>query len=174
METTDILSTAPSSLFADSPVIRQANLNDIPIIIAQRRHMYQDMGYTDRARIEAMEAEFGLWLHDHLEDGHYRNWFVLGADGEIAAGAGLWLVDWPPQMMDFAPYRGYIMNVYTEPGCRKRGLARDLVETILKWCREQGIYVVSLHASECGRPVYESLGFQPTNELRLMMPPVHT
>src|SRR5215468_12351060 len=109
--------------------IRQASLNDIPVIVAQRRRMYESMGYSDTARLDAMEAEFTLWLHDHLEDGHYQNWFVVGANGEIAAGAGLWLVDWPPQMMDFAPYRGYVMNVYTEAGYRKRGFAQQLVQT---------------------------------------------
>jgi len=131
--------------------------------------MYEDMGYTDAAKIEAMEAEFTLWLHDHLEDSHYRNWFIVDANGEIAAGAGLWLVDWAPQMMDFSPLRGYVMNVFTEAGHRKQGLAQQLVHTILDWCRDNGIHTVSLHASECGRPVYESLGFKPTNEMRISL-----
>jgi GNAT superfamily N-acetyltransferase len=168
MEDSDILSIqllVPAEAFT----IRQASLNDIPVIVAQRRHMYEDMGYADPARLDAMEAEFTLWLHDHLEDGHYHNWFVLGANGEIAAGAGLWLVDWPPQMMDFSPYRGYVMNVFTEPEYRKRGLAQQLVQIILAWCGEHGIHTVSLHASECGRPVYDSLGFKPTNEMRIAL-----
>lgn len=145
-------------------------MNDIPTIVAQRRHMYESMGYKDRERLDAMESEFGLWLHDKLEDGHYHNWFVVDENGEIAAGAGLWLVDWPPQMMDFSPYRGYVMNVFTEPGHRKQGHARLLVDTILQWCSDHGIRVVMLHASDCGRPVYESLGFEPTNEMRLTLP----
>ena len=169
MESTDILSISPS-VSADSFTIRQANLTDIPTIVAQRRHMYEGMGYPTGDRMDAMEAEFGLWLHDRLEDGHYRNWFALDCNGEIAAGAGLWLVEWPPQMMDFSPFRGYIMNVYTEPAFRRHGLAKRLVETITRWCSDNSIHVVTLHASECGRPVYETLGFQPTNEMRLMLP----
>jgi GNAT superfamily N-acetyltransferase len=165
MEESDILSLAPTPVFT----IRPASMNDIPTIVAQRRHMYEDMGYTDTARIDAMEAEFTLWLHDHLEDGHYQNWFLLDENGEIAAGAGLWLVEWPPQMMDFSPFRGYIMNVFTEPGHRNHGHARQLVHTILDWCKQNGIHTVSLHASECGRPVYASLGFSATNEMRITL-----
>jgi hypothetical protein len=29
--------------------------------------------------------------------------------------------------------------------------------------------MVSLHASDFGRPLYESLGFRPTNEMRLKL-----
>lgn len=151
-------------------VIREATLNDLPLLVEQRRHMYQDMGYPDTGRMMDMENAFGLWLHDHIEDGHYHNWLVETTDGQIAAGAGLWLVEWPPQMMDCSPYRGYIMNVFTEPSFRKRGLARQVVQTALNWCSERGIHTVSLHSSAEGRPVYESLGFNATNEMRLALP----
>jgi hypothetical protein len=30
-----------------------------------------------------------------------------------------------------------------------------------------GLAVITLHASDAGRPLYERLGFAPTNELRL-------
>ena len=40
---------------------------------------------------------------------------------------------------------------------------RELVD----WCRAQGFDCVCLHASDAGRPLYEQLGFQPTNEMRL-------
>jgi len=38
---------------------------------------------------------------------------------------------------------------------------------MLEWCREAGYKNVSLHASDEGRPLYESMGFVPTNEMRL-------
>lgn len=169
MEQTDITSIqtlAGRQVF----VIREATLHDLPALVAQRRHMYEDMGYTDTSNLDELQHTFEHWLHDRLEDGRYRNWLITDSSGQIAAGAGLWLVEWPPQMMDMSPYRGYIMNVYTEPAYRKRGLARQLVQTIVNWCAAHDIHTVSLHASPDGRPVYESLGFAPTNELRLQLP----
>jgi GNAT superfamily N-acetyltransferase len=62
---------------------------------------------------------------------------------------------------------GYILNVYTEPEHRRRGLARELMEVILAWCRENHIARITLHASEEGRALYEGLGFVPTDEMRL-------
>lgn len=61
----------------------------------------------------------------------------------------------------------YILNVYTEPAHRRRGLARLLVAEILAWCVAHDIPRASLHASEAGRSVYEQLGFVSTNELRV-------
>ena len=41
------------------------------------------------------------------------------------------------------------------------------MECIIAWCREQGFATLYLHASDAGRPLYEQLGFEPTNEMRL-------
>jgi GNAT superfamily N-acetyltransferase len=64
--------------------------------------------------------------------------------------------------------RGNILNVYTHPDYRQQGMARALMETALGWCRANRIGCVILHASADGRPLYEALGFQATNEMRLM------
>jgi hypothetical protein len=39
--------------------------------------------------------------------------------------------------------------------------------TILGWIKERGLRGVNLHASNEGRALYEKLGFQATNEMRL-------
>jgi GNAT superfamily N-acetyltransferase len=57
--------------------------------------------------------------------------------------------------------------MYTEPEFRKRGIARQIMLAILAWLKEQGLRSVNLHASSEGRPLYEKLGFENTNEMRL-------
>jgi len=58
-------------------------------------------------------------------------------------------------------------KVYTEAECRKRGIARQVMQTILAWIKERGLRAVNLHASAEGRGLYEKLGFEATNEMRL-------
>jgi hypothetical protein len=41
--------------------------------------------------------------------------------------------------------------------------------TMLEWLRQEGYGTVSLHASDFGRPLYESLGFNATNEMRMQL-----
>jgi GNAT superfamily N-acetyltransferase len=65
------------------------------------------------------------------------------------------------------PRRAYIANVYTSSDYRRNGIARRIMQAIVDWCRAEGFKRVALHASPFGRPLYESLGFEPTNEMRL-------
>jgi GNAT superfamily N-acetyltransferase len=59
------------------------------------------------------------------------------------------------------------MNVITHPAYRRRGLARRLVQITLAWLDEQGIQRADLHATDMGRPLYESLGFADHAGMRL-------
>jgi GNAT superfamily N-acetyltransferase len=52
---------------------------------------------------------------------------------------------------------------------RRRGIGRQLTQTIIQWCREQGFEWIYLHASEQSRPLCESLGFEPSSEMRLKL-----
>jgi len=59
-----------------------------------------------------------------------------------------------------------VVNVYTEPEWRGRGIARALMKVLMEWAAGQGADRLVLHASDAGRPLYQSLGFEPTNEMR--------
>ena len=59
------------------------------------------------------------------------------------------------------------MNVYTEAAYRRRGLVRGLMKTAMEWCAREGVGTVIPHASDEGRPLYEKLGFEATDEMRL-------
>jgi ribosomal protein S18 acetylase RimI-like enzyme len=144
--------------------IRPATLEDAAIIGAQRRAMFFDMGYRDG--LDTMVEAFLPWLRAKMAAGEYLGWFAVAENGAIAAGAGLWLMDWPPHMIGPGSRRGNILNVYTDSMYRRQGLARRLTETAVEWCQAHGIRTVILHASDEGHGLYRSLGFEPTNEMR--------
>jgi ribosomal protein S18 acetylase RimI-like enzyme len=73
----------------------------------------------------------------------------------------------PPGPANLSGQIGYIMNLVTDPGYRRQGIARRVMETMLVWLAQQGIYRVTLHATKVGRSLYEELGFVPSNELQL-------
>jgi ribosomal protein S18 acetylase RimI-like enzyme len=80
-------------------------------------------------------------------------------------------MDWPAGYFDWSTYRGYIFNVYTNPEHRRKGLGRMVVQAALDWSAAKGIHYVSLHASDFGKSLYESMGFKPTNEMRIVLAP---
>jgi ribosomal protein S18 acetylase RimI-like enzyme len=148
--------------------IRRASTADLETLVEHRRAMFQNMGYSDQAAMRAMSEKFRVWLLEHMNAGDYLAWLATTADGAIAAGTGLWLMDWPPHMIGRGR-RGNILNVYTETNFRRRGLAGALMQTALDWCKQNGIDTIILHASPSGRSLYESLGFAATNEMRLRL-----
>jgi GNAT superfamily N-acetyltransferase len=151
-------------------VIRAALPSEARQIVAHRRAMFAAMGADDPARLEAMSAAFAPWVAQKLASGEYVAWFAQSPTGEIIGGTGVWVMDWPPHILDTSPRRGNLLNVYVEPEHRRRGVARALVLAALDWCRSQRLGLVILHASEAGRPLYEALGFQASNEMRLSLP----
>lgn len=152
-------------------LIRQGTLEDVETVVAHRRAMFLAMGYRDDDVMQQMLDRFWPWLARKMKSGEYLAWFAVDEHGAIAAGLGMWLMDWPPHMIGPGPWRANILNVYTRPESRRKGLARMLVEHALKWCRANGISTVILHASDAGRPLYQSMGFQPTSEMRIVLKP---
>jgi len=147
--------------------IRPALPPDLDVILGHRLRMFQDMGHHDVAALEKSVASSRPLLEQRLANGSYRGWLVEHPADGIVAGGGLITLDFQANPQDPEPRRTWIVNMYTEPAHRRRGLARTLMETMLDWCRTSGMRSVSLHASDHGRALYERFGFRPTNEMRL-------
>ncbi|HLK33520.1 MAG TPA: GNAT family N-acetyltransferase [Terriglobales bacterium] len=153
----------------DEITLRPATPADLAVVLHHRRAMFEDMGYKDAAVLDAMERSCRPYFAQGLAEGWYRAWFAQNSAGEVVAGGGILILSWPSHPRDSQTRRPMIVNIYTEPAYRRRGLARRLMTAMLDWARQEGFGTVSLHASDFGRPLYESLGFKPTNEMRLQL-----
>lgn len=69
-----------------------------------------------------------------------------------------------PGPRDPTGLRGYVYNVATDPGYRRRGYSRACMRALLDWFDGRGVGVVDLRASAQGEPLYASLGFQRTHD----------
>lgn len=62
-----------------------------------------------------------------MNRGSYRGW-VAEVQERVVAGVGLMLLEWGPGHLSESTFRGRVVNVFTEPVFRRRGLARALVQ----------------------------------------------
>jgi len=157
----------------DALTLRLAIVDDIPALVRHRRRMFEDMdalnGATlDPAGLKNMDAAYEVILRYEIPAGSTRAWVIEGA-GQIVASGALKLVDWLPRPDGRRRGLVYVHSVYTEPGYRRGGLARRILQAMIDYCRENGWPRLNLHASEMGRGLYEELGFKATNELRLIV-----
>lgn len=149
--------------------IRSATPQDCAVILHHRRSMFQDMGEGSPQYLDRMVEATAPWLARALADGSYQGWLAETADRRVVAGGGVLLSTWPAGPHDPLTRRAVIINVYTEPEARRQRLARRLMSLMIQWLKEQGFSSVALHASDAGRPLYQALGFVPTNEMRLRL-----
>ena len=149
--------------------IREALPGESAIILHHRRSMFRDMGEGTVEELDRMVKVARPWLARALADGSYHHWLALDSSGRVCGGGGVLLCPWPSNPKYPCTERAVILNVYTEPEFRKRGIARQIMLTILAWVKEQGLRSVNLHASDEGRPLYEKLRFEATNEMRLRL-----
>ncbi|MFY9843308.1 MAG: GNAT family N-acetyltransferase [Terriglobales bacterium] len=157
---TDITTTTPIT-------IREAGADELAIILHHRRSMFRDMGEGTVEELDRMVEVARPWMARALANGSYRHWLSLDGSGRVCGGGGVLLCPWPANPKDPCTERAVILNVYSEPEFRKRGIARQIMVTILGWIKAHGLHSVNLHASAEGRHLYEKLGFTATNEMRL-------
>jgi GNAT superfamily N-acetyltransferase len=146
--------------------IRSAQQRDVPMIAHHRAAMFRDMGWIPEADYEMLRQASADWISGLLPAG-YAGWLVEHQQA-VVAGGGFLLREMGPLPGCYRVSRwAHIVNMYTEPTHRRRGLARQLMQVILGACAQQGFDLITLAASDEGRPLYESLGFRPTNDMRL-------
>jgi GNAT superfamily N-acetyltransferase len=133
--------------------------------------MFHEMRELSGLEVPALEAAVRDQLEPLIASGEYFGWVIeIGAGGEVVSGVGAFLHRLLPRGRELGlRQEAYVLNVYTEPAHRRRGLSRRLMRELIEWCRAHGITRVTLHASDAGRPLYEGLDFAPTNEMRLVL-----
>jgi GNAT superfamily N-acetyltransferase len=158
--------------------VRRGTLDDLELLVRHRAGMFRDMGVLPPEAIEPLATGTRAYLREALPAGEYLAWLAgFAAEPDRAvAGAGLVLRRIPPfpeLAEDGVTTRiasgreGLVLNVFVEPECRRRGLARRLMDEVIAYARAHALDRLVLHASDDGRPLYEQLGFKGTNEMRL-------
>ena len=156
----------------ESIQVRFAKPDDADVIGYHRARMFKEMGQIPDHLYRSFERRSQERVRKLLVSGEYVGWLASGpgAAGKIVAGAGVQLrtvLPHPANEHAFAEgHQAVIINVFTEPEWRRKGIAELLLKRIIEWSHEQKLDRLVLHASQQGRSLYERLGFVSTNEMR--------
>lgn len=123
------------------------------------------LGSRDLDRVVAIEriAFTDPWPRsafvELLAEAHVRALAVEAADGGVAGYA----------LASVAADEGEILNLAVEPGARRRGVGRELLEALLAMFRAEGIGTVHLEVRESNAAamhLYRRAGFRPVSVRR--------
>jgi len=158
--------------------VRPATLADRATIAHHRVAIFIEIDRMGPSRADVLADATRAYLAHAMSSGEYVGWLASPAatPSRIVAGCGVQVRNVAPFPWRFpvggeviaAGRQALIANVYTEPEFRRLGLARRLLTTVIDWARMNRVDSLILHATPSGRPLYESLGFEATNEMRFM------
>lgn len=149
--------------------IREATAADVELAVRFRSYM---TGGVPQGTVENYEARVRALYEAGYAEGSIVHYFAESPAGEPIASAGALLKSDFPYCL-FAPgYYGWIIDVYTRPGWRGRGIAGALLAKANEWLKRKGAYESRLLA--CGekpRALYARHGYRSTWEMSLNMNP---
>jgi ribosomal protein S18 acetylase RimI-like enzyme len=140
--------------------LRRAEAGDVESL-AQMRLLYlaEDFGELAPEELAALEKRLPGYFEEHL-DGDLMA-YVADEDGVVASCVLMLVVVKPASPAFPTGMTGTLLNVYTLPSFRRRGLAGALVGMAIEDAREMGLAYIDLKATRAGAGLYERLGFLP-------------
>ena len=147
---------------------RKASIEDLELLTETRVEVLRAANCLsgDADMSEVREQSYRYYQRALCEGTHTA---YLALDGEQFAGAGG--VSYFQVMPTYRNPRGnkaYIMNMYTRPEYRRRGIAYHMLDLLVRDAADRGIDAISLEATRMGRSLYEKYGFtQMGDEMEL-------
>jgi len=147
-------------------VIRTATRRDIPELVRQRRLMFEAMEEGDPLALARADRDYARWVRAQMAQHRLVAFLVAkqATPSAIVAGGTVWLQERQPRPGFAGGGVPYLMSMYTDPRCRRQGLASLIIGAAVAWCRAHGHTRLSLHASPAGRSLYRALGWKRTQE----------
>lgn len=150
----------------DAETIRLAKVDELPIAADYWNAIVKESWHEDwDEKYPNWRSMFLAVVEKRMAQGLQR-YYVAEAGGKVVGVTGAQVGE-----AFFGAVRGYIEGVYVLPAFRRRGIAKRLMRECIDWLQSMGCDAVRLQSTVEGRPLYESLGFVPTDELELRLNP---
>lgn len=149
-------------------IYKKASIEDIDLLTATRVEVLRAANQlnegVDMSLVEKQSREYYM---ETLQNGNHIAYLVFA--GETFAGAGgISFFRVMPTYHNPSGQKAYIMNMYTHPLYRRRGIAYKTLDLLAKEAVNRKITYISLEATAMGRPLYKKYGFvQMKDEMEL-------
>ena len=139
--------------------IRKVEKEDIAILTAYRLDYLTELqGERSEEYKRTLLQELHSFFKMMMEKGSF---FALLAEyeGDILAFGGMVIKQIPGDFNQSSYVEGDILNMYTIPSARRKGISSLILARLLKDAQEMGISKVALHTSKDGERLYRKFGF---------------
>ena len=147
---------------------KRATIKDIDLLTITRIEVLRAATrLSDDTDLSEVERQSYNYYQKALCDDSHIAYLVFDGTRFVGAGA-VSFFQVMPTYHNLSGNKAYIMNMYTRPEYRRRGIAIKILDMLIKESKNRGITAISLEATDMGRPLYEKYGFvKMNNEMEL-------
>lgn len=143
---------------------KRATIEDIEILTETRIEVLRAANkLADDTDMNEVKEQSYNYYKKALCDGTHIAYLIFDGIQFVGAG-GVSFFQVMPTYHNPSGKKAYIMNMYTRPEYRRKGIAYKTLDMLVKDIRSKGITAISLEATAIGRPLYEKYGFTKMND----------
>lgn len=148
--------------------IEAATPDDIDILVQIRMEVLRDVFELPADQdLEALKRANRAYYADALPSGGHVA-CLLWSEKEIVGCGGVCFSNEMPSPDNPTGRCAYLMNIYTKPTYRKKGIGGRIVAWLVDQAKRREITKIFLEATDEGRALYMNHGFKPmTNQMML-------
>ena len=137
----------------------EATKEDINELIRLRlAYMKDDFGSVTDLERKAMETQLPDYFDRKL--GTELIAFVAKDGDRVVSVAYLHIIEMPANSLLLNGLYGEVLNVYTEPEYRGKGICTKLMNNLVEYGKKAGLGRIDLSATDDGYPIYAKIGFK--------------
>ena len=137
----------------------KANSDDINDLVKLRiEYLLEDYDEIPQNKLTTITDSLPAYFSNHLNKDLFV--FVCRIENIIVSCCFLYISEKPPNPVFINGKTGIILNVYTKPQFRRKGIAGKLIKLLLAESEKLHLDFVELKATDSGYSFYKSLGFE--------------
>ena len=149
---------------------RRANIDDIEVLIDFRvRFLNELYNHPEDDETEVLRKALREYFSEAIPSNDFIAW-LAEYNGKIIGTSGMVVWQMPARYGGLESGKlGYILNLYTIPEARRKGICTRLLNELIKVAKSLGLTYLHLHTSEEGINIYRKAGFVEPDQIELKL-----
>ena len=136
---------------------RKATINDLAVLTETRIEVLRAANRlkdnVDMSEVRRQSEEY--YISALNNDTHVA--YLVYDEEKIIGTGGISYFQVMPTYRNPTGRKAYIMNMYTNPEYRRKGIALKTLDLLVEDAKAKGITAISLEATDMGKPLYENM-----------------
>ncbi len=147
---------------------RMASIDDVEALVTLRvRFLNELYDHSDDDETKILRESLGEYFSEAIPSNDFIA-YLAEYEGRVVGTGGMVLWERPANYGALLSGKlAYLLNFYTIPEARKKGICTRLLEELVKEAKSLGLKYLHLNATEEGRSIYRKAGFIEPDDVEL-------